>query len=143
MPEIVQIVTTIDDREAAGRLGRRLVEERLVACCQVVGPIRSIYRWKGTVEETDEWYCVMKTRPSLYRQVEEAIRRLVDCPALLVATEGDAYSALSASTLKQAAPVFAELRTWPGASHGVDLFAAHPESMHFILQWLRSILDGK
>lgn len=76
MPDIIQIVTTIDDREAAGRLGRRLVDERLVACCQVVGPIRSIYRWKGNVEETDEWYCVMKTMPSLYRQVEEAIRRL-------------------------------------------------------------------
>jgi periplasmic divalent cation tolerance protein len=76
MPDIIQIVTTIDDREAAKRLGRRLVDERLVACCQVVGPILSIYRWKGTVEETDEWYCVMKTRPSLYRQVEEAIKAL-------------------------------------------------------------------
>ncbi|OQC02219.1 MAG: Alpha/beta hydrolase family protein [Candidatus Hydrogenedentes bacterium ADurb.Bin101] len=76
-------------------------------------------------------------------ETEDAICRLRDCPALLVATEGDAYSALSASTLKQNAPVFAELRTWPGASHGVDLFAAHPESMHFILQWLGSILDGK
>jgi len=76
MPDIIQIVTTIDDREAAARLGRHLVDERLVACCQVVGPIRSIYRWKENVEEADEWYCVMKTMPSLYRQVEEAIRRL-------------------------------------------------------------------
>ena len=76
MPDIIQIVTTIDDREAAKRLGRHLVDERLIACCQVVGPVRSIYRWKGAVEETDEWYCVMKTRPSLYRQVEEAIKGL-------------------------------------------------------------------
>jgi periplasmic divalent cation tolerance protein len=76
MPDIIQIVTTIDDRGAAERLGRHLVDERLVACCQVVGPIRSIYRWKGNVEEADEWYCVMKTRPSLYPQVEEAIKRL-------------------------------------------------------------------
>jgi len=76
MPDIIQIVTTIDDREAAERLGRRLVDERLVAGCQVVGPIRSIYRWKGKVEEADEWCCVMKTKPSLYRQVEDAIRLL-------------------------------------------------------------------
>jgi len=76
MPDIIQIVTTIDDREAAERLGRRLVDERLVACCQVVGPIRSIYRWKGKVEEADEWCCVMKTKPSLYRQAEDAIRLL-------------------------------------------------------------------
>lgn len=76
MSDIIQIVTTIDDREAAERLGRHLVDERLVACCQVVGPIRSIYRWKGNVEEADEWYCVMKTTLSLYRQVEESIRHL-------------------------------------------------------------------
>ncbi|OPY02178.1 MAG: Divalent-cation tolerance protein CutA [Syntrophorhabdus sp. PtaB.Bin047] len=76
MPDIIQIVTTIDDREAAERMGKRLVGERLVACCQIVGPIRSIYRWKGNVEEADEWCCVMKTRPSLYRQVEGAIKRL-------------------------------------------------------------------
>jgi periplasmic divalent cation tolerance protein len=76
MPDIIQIVTTIDDREAAERLGRSLVDRRLVACCQVVGPIRSIYRWKGKVEETDEWYCVMKTRATLYERVEEAIRGL-------------------------------------------------------------------
>ncbi len=66
MPDIIQIVTTIDDREAAERLGRRLVDERLVACCQVVGPIRSIYRWKGKVEEADEWCCVMKTISSVF-----------------------------------------------------------------------------
>ena len=74
MPPIIQIVTTIDDRGAAEEIGRRLVEDRLVACCQVVGPIRSIYRWKGTVEETDEWYCVMKTTPDLYERAEAAIR---------------------------------------------------------------------
>jgi periplasmic divalent cation tolerance protein len=75
MPDIIQIVTTIDDREAAERMGKRLVGERLVACCQIVGPIRSIYRWKGNVEEADEWYCVMKTSHP-YRQVEGAIKRL-------------------------------------------------------------------
>ena len=76
MPVIIEIVTTIDDRKAAEELGRRLVEERIVACCQVVGPIRSIYRWKGKVEEADEWYCVMKTRHDLYHRAEEAIKEL-------------------------------------------------------------------
>ena len=36
------------------RLGRTLVDERLAACVNVVGPIRSIYRWQGAVEEADE-----------------------------------------------------------------------------------------
>lgn len=72
---------------------------------------------------------------------EEAIKHLKDCPALLMACEGDAYGAMSASALKAAAPVFVELRSWPGAAHGTDLFAAHPESVQYILQWLNRILD--
>ena len=76
MSTIIQVVTTIDSREAAEALGRRLVNDRLVACCQVVGPIRSIYRWKGNVEETDEWYCIMKTGASMYQRVEGAIKNL-------------------------------------------------------------------
>ena len=95
MPDIIQIVTTIDDREAAERLGRRLVDERLVACCPVVGPIRSIYRWKGAIEEAEEWYCVLKTRPSLYRRVEEAILKLhpYEVPEIIAITIDEALDA--------------------------------------------------
>lgn len=74
---------------------------------------------------------------------EDAIKQLKDCPTLLVACEGDAYGAMSASALKAAAPVFAELRTWPGASHGTDIFAVHPESMQYILHWFDAILNKK
>ena len=76
MPRIVQIITTVDDRQKAEEIGRKLVEERLVACCQIAGPIRSIYRWKGIIEEADEWYCIMKTKEALYHMAEDAIRRL-------------------------------------------------------------------
>ncbi len=76
MPRIVQIITTVNDRQKAEEIGRRLVEERLVACCQVTGPVRSIYRWKGGIEEADEWYCVMKTKEALYHMAAAAIREL-------------------------------------------------------------------
>ncbi len=76
MPAIIQIITTIDDRLKAEEIGRKLVGKRLVACCQISGPIRSIYHWKGNFEETDEWYMIMKTKESLYHPAEEAIRKL-------------------------------------------------------------------
>jgi len=72
---------------------------------------------------------------------EDAIKQLDDCPTLLLSGEGDAYAAMSAAALKTAAPVFSELRTWPGAAHGTDLFASHPESMQYVLQWLQKILN--
>jgi periplasmic divalent cation tolerance protein len=56
-----QVTTTLPDRDAANRLGRRLVEERLAACAQVVGPVSSVYWWQGEVETAGEWYCHLKT----------------------------------------------------------------------------------
>lgn len=95
MAGIMQIVTTLGNKEAAEALGRRLVDDRLAACCQVSGPVRSIYRWKGAVEEADEWYCILKTRPSMYRQVEEAIKKLhpYEVPEIIAVNIDEAFSA--------------------------------------------------
>jgi periplasmic divalent cation tolerance protein len=56
-----QVSTTIDSESAAGRIAEILVEERLAACVQVVGPLRSVYRWEGAVTQSTEWLCVAKT----------------------------------------------------------------------------------
>jgi len=70
-----QVTTTLPDRDAAHRLGGRLVEERLAACAQVVGPVSSTYRWQGEVETASEWYCHLKTTaarvPALISRVRE------------------------------------------------------------------------
>jgi periplasmic divalent cation tolerance protein len=54
-------ITTTDAREDAERLARELVERRLAACVQVLGPISSTYRWQGAVENAEEWLCLIKT----------------------------------------------------------------------------------
>ena len=74
--DIMIITTTLDDRQKLEDLCRTLVEKKLVACAQVSGPIKSLYWWKGTVEETEEWVGTMKTRIDLYKDVEEEIMRL-------------------------------------------------------------------
>ena len=61
MIDCCQVTTTLGSREAAERLGMIVVQERLAACAQIVGPIASIYRWQGAVERADEWYCHLKT----------------------------------------------------------------------------------
>ncbi|HOK06066.1 MAG TPA: divalent-cation tolerance protein CutA [Syntrophales bacterium] len=76
MTDLIQIMTTAESGEAARALARRLVEERLAACVQVVGPITSVYRWKGEVEEAPEWLCLIKTRAGLYERVEAAVKAL-------------------------------------------------------------------
>jgi periplasmic divalent cation tolerance protein len=76
MEKALHITTTADKKEVAERIGKSLVEKRLASCAQIMGPMKSIYWWKGKVEEAEEWLCVIKSRSSLYKEVEREIRRL-------------------------------------------------------------------
>ena len=76
MPDMIQIITTTATRAEALRLARALVEQRLAACVQIDGPLTSVYRWQGAIEEAEEWRCLIKTGAALYPQVEAAIRAL-------------------------------------------------------------------
>jgi periplasmic divalent cation tolerance protein len=85
MTDCIQVVTTAERREDAERIARTLVEERLAACVQVLGPITSTYWWGGKIETTQEWQCWAKSRLNLYGQIEQAIRRIhpYDVPEIL------------------------------------------------------------
>ena len=72
----VQVVTTTARRGEAETIAKALVGRRLAACVQIGGPITSIYRWKGSVEASEEWTCTAKTRQDLFSKVEAAIREL-------------------------------------------------------------------
>jgi len=58
---LVVVSTTVASAGDADRLATLLVEERLAACVQVTGPLRSTYRWRAVVEQTDEWALAIKT----------------------------------------------------------------------------------
>jgi len=72
--DYVQVMTTAGSEEEAGRIASLLVERRLAACVQMVGPLVSRYRWQGEVEEEREWQCLAKTTRAAYEAVEAAIR---------------------------------------------------------------------
>ncbi|HWA52800.1 MAG TPA: divalent-cation tolerance protein CutA [Solirubrobacterales bacterium] len=74
MAEYVQVLTTAGSAEEAERIGTALLEQRLAACVQTLGPIVSRYRWQGKVEREQEWQCLAKTEARLYEEVEAAIR---------------------------------------------------------------------
>jgi periplasmic divalent cation tolerance protein len=74
--EYLQVLTTAGSREQAGAIAAALVERRLAACVQISGPIASIYRWRGAIENAEEWHCLAKTAASHLDAVETAIREL-------------------------------------------------------------------
>jgi periplasmic divalent cation tolerance protein len=76
METFALVLTNLPDRDAALSLARALVERRLAACANVLAGCTSVYRWKGMIETADEVPVLIKTRLSLYPQVERAIREL-------------------------------------------------------------------
>ncbi|MEO6113879.1 MAG: divalent-cation tolerance protein CutA [Sphingomicrobium sp.] len=63
------------DVDEAKRIGRTLVEERLAACINILGPCTSIYWWEGEVAQSDEAPAILKTT---IEQADTLIARLAD-----------------------------------------------------------------
>jgi periplasmic divalent cation tolerance protein len=76
MSEYIQVLTTTEDLEDARRIAGELVQQKLAACVQITGPIESTYRWKGAIENAEEWQCWIKSRRELFDQIEAAIRKI-------------------------------------------------------------------
>jgi periplasmic divalent cation tolerance protein len=76
VPEHLQVLTAAGSEEEAERISAALVERRLAACVQVIGPVASHYRWQGKVEHAREWLCLAKTTAQRYPELEAAIREL-------------------------------------------------------------------
>lgn len=74
MTDKILVSATCGSAEEARKLARMLVEERLAACVQVVPRIRSIYRWRGAVEESDEWLLLAKSRRDLFEELRRRLR---------------------------------------------------------------------
>ncbi len=72
----IQVFTTTDKKEDAEKIARAVVDGKLAGCVQIVGPVVSTYRWKGTIERAEEWLCFIKTREDLYAELEKAIRAI-------------------------------------------------------------------
>jgi periplasmic divalent cation tolerance protein len=73
MEQVLLIMTTLPDRESAGRLANGLVVARLAACVNVLSECTSTYQWKGAVENAVEVPILIKTRAALYADVQSYI----------------------------------------------------------------------
>lgn len=109
MTDYIQVVTTTEQKADAERIARTLVEERLAGCVQVLGPITSTYRWQGTIETSQEWQCVAKSRTCLFQEIDEAIRGVhpYEVPEILavpVVAGSRAYLAWLAEGLREPKP---------------------------------------
>jgi periplasmic divalent cation tolerance protein len=73
---VLLVLTNCPDEESAARIRRDLVEARLAACVNQLGPVQSTYRWQGAVEETTEVALLIKTTRERYAALEARLREL-------------------------------------------------------------------
>jgi len=90
------VLSTAGSEEEARKIAQALVERRLAACVNIVGPIHSVYRWKGAVESAPERLLIIKTTSAAFPRVRDAIRELhsyelPECVMLPVEAGGEEY----------------------------------------------------
>ncbi len=76
MSEYIQVLTTVDSREKAEEIAGKLLNAKLAACIQIIGPVKSMYWWKGVIEDSQEWICLVKTKAEMYSEVEKMIKNI-------------------------------------------------------------------
>ncbi len=74
--EAIVILVTCGSEEEAVRIAQALVEEHLVACANIVSPIRSIYRWEGKIWDEREWLLLLKTQRKRFAEIESKVKSL-------------------------------------------------------------------
>lgn len=85
MSDAIFAYVTTSSEEEAFTIADALVEERLIACANVIGGMRSVYRWQGKVERGQETVLILKTRAALLSQVVQRVKALhsYDCPCVV------------------------------------------------------------
>jgi len=104
MTDMLIVWSTFADEDSAARVVRALVDERLIACGTLLPGARSIYRWKGQVEEAREVVAMMKTRKQDWTALLSRLHELhpyevPECVAVRMAAGAPRYMAWLEETL--------------------------------------------
>ncbi len=69
------VLTNLPDRAGAEKLAAALIRKRVAACVNILAPCRSVYRWKGEVQQDEEHPMLIKTTSERYGALEAEIRK--------------------------------------------------------------------
>jgi len=76
MTDKIVVLSTCETEEEAVRVARHLVEKKLAACVNILPQARSVYRWKGKIEEASEFVLIVKSRRDLFDALRAEIVEL-------------------------------------------------------------------
>lgn len=74
--EGIVVLITVPPGEAADKVSRRILEEKLAACVNQVPQVRSLYWWEGKIHDDAETLLVVKTTRSLFPRLVQAVKNV-------------------------------------------------------------------
>lgn len=72
---IIVLVTT-SSKEEAEKIVQCLLEERLIACANIISPVHSLFWWQGKIDQAQEHLILMKTRKDLFEKLSQRVKAL-------------------------------------------------------------------
>jgi periplasmic divalent cation tolerance protein len=72
----VIVMVAAGDKQEARNLCMKLLEEKLIACANIIGPVSSHFHWSGKIETTEEYIVFMKSRADLFESISERITEI-------------------------------------------------------------------
>jgi periplasmic divalent cation tolerance protein len=75
-PSVLVVVTSVGTEEQALDIAHHLVETQLAACVNILPGVRSIFRWKGKVQDESEFLLLVKTVPENFERVQDVVKEL-------------------------------------------------------------------
>ena len=75
MTDKIVVLSTCATADEAAKLARVLVEARVAACVTIVPGARSVYRWQGAVETSEECLLIIKSSRPLFDQLRAALEK--------------------------------------------------------------------
>ena len=94
MPEeFYWVYMTTADKDEARKIGRALLEERLVACVNMIDQMASMYWWRGEIQEDGETVLIAKTRKTHLPGLMEKVKALhgYECPCIIALPIRDGF----------------------------------------------------
>ena len=74
--EYIVVFITVPNLEVGEKIGNTLVEEKLAVCVNITSEIKSVYFWKGKIEEDKEYLLIVKTRKDKFKSLEKRVKEI-------------------------------------------------------------------
>ncbi len=67
------VLVTAASKQEAEKIADHLLNDKLIACANIIGPITSIFQWSGNLDRAQEYLVLMKSRRDLFERLTEAV----------------------------------------------------------------------